>query len=1129
MRSIEKYCFLTCLDYNNIDRNMKKYKSIKTRTTIYTLIPVVIGFIIICSIMFVSLFNAQRNIVMAEFECIIRRHTSSFEKKINNAIDYLSFVANMIEFQINENVSDRELLQKQMLDFFNRYPGINSSSFFFEPNAYDGKDSMYRGTEFGTALSGRISYYLARENGKPILTLTNMENETLFLDTFYLFTRERNSPYFTAPATYDIYGEDILMCIIVFPIQDRSGAFIGAISANIFVGDIFEQLQQETILETGYIIIATDKNEVIYSPRFEDIGKVLDDIGFTYYLPENTNEIVFFDCKSILNGKRTLSAVNTVFFPELNTHFSISVSAPYNEINASGAKIVIIVLLLSIATIVIIAFFMSHLIGKATSPLKEFAANAEKFGSGDFSTRITGNYDDEFSILKDSVNLMTERIEANVEESKKTLGVLHNILNGINAFLYVTIPKTGEILFINNQMKDAFGIKDDVIGQYCYKVLQDGYETICNFCPCHQLDQNPNAPVIWEEHNTVTKRYYKNMDCYIDWLDGVKVHLQHSVDITDVKLITEEKIRAEREAQDLAQKKAHAEESSRMKSVFLASMSHEIRTPMHGIIGFSELALDENLSPKSRNYVSKIKTSAESLLLIINDILDVSKIEAGKIELENIPFDIGEVFRLCRLIAYPNAREKGLTLFCYAEPSIGKLLLGDPTRLRQVLLNLLSNAIKFTNNGMVKLLAAISAKTQTHVTMHFEIKDSGIGMTDEQVRKIFQPFTQADDTTTRKYGGTGLGLTITKSFVELMGGTLHVESSSGVGSKFSFDITFETVDAVSTPLQIDISANLCEKPVFEGEILICEDNDLNKIVITDHLAKIGLKSVIAENGRIGVEFIKNRIENGQKPFDLIFMDIHMPEMDGLEAAKRIIALGSRVPIVALTANIMPNDRDSYFASGMVDCLPKPFVVNELWACLLKYLTPVNMVALNKETNFSEEEEQRMELISAFIESNKDTYKNIRTALETGDIKFAHRLVHTLKSVAALIGMNLLSEAAKVVEQSLALGTVNEIQKQMDTLEKELTETLEKLTPIADKYLNNVLKVPCETLTNEKSLEILKKLDGLLEADSFDSLSMVKEIKLIRETEQLVEQVEKMKFKQARKTLSVIMQKFTESE
>jgi signal transduction histidine kinase/ActR/RegA family two-component response regulator len=486
---------------------------------------------------------------------------------------------------------------------------------------------------------------------------------------------------------------------------------------------------------------------------------------------------------------------------------------------------------------------------------------------------------------------------------------------------------------------------------------------------------------------------------------------------------------------------------------------------------------------------------------------------------------MSEVFKLCRVIASPKAREKGLTLFCYSEPSVGRLLIGDPTRLRQILLNLLSNAIKFTNNGMVELLSAISEKTDDTITMHFEVKDSGIGMTPEQVGRIFEPFMQGDGRTTRKYGGTGLGLAIAKNFIELMGGAMQVESAPGLGSRFSFDVTFETIDASAGHSSKTITVNTNEKPIFEGEILVCEDNSLNQMVISDHLSKVGISTVIAENGIIGVNCVENRIAKGEKPFDLIFMDIHMPEMDGLDASRKIIEMGSSTPIVALTANIMANDRETYFESGMCDCLSKPFVAHELWACLLKYLKPVTMLPIKKDIEYVEDDDQHMELVATFVKDNQTTFKDISSALEAGDVKLAHRLAHTLKGVAGLVGMTTLVEAARIVEQSLATGKTELLNDQMNDLRHELRTALEELAPLMNNHIEKVRKHTKNISFDRKSaLKLLDTLDSLLEADSFDSLNLANDLRTIPGTEQLASQVENMKFKQARETLAVIKQK-----
>jgi len=392
---------------------------------------------------------------------------------------------------------------------------------------------------------------------------------------------------------------------------------------------------------------------------------------------------------------------------------------------------------------------------------------------------------------------------------------------------------------------------------------------------------------------------------------------------------------------DLKEALESAKAANNSKSAFLANMSHEIRTPMNSIMGFSELALDSETSLKTSEYLKKIQMNVEWLLQIINDILDISKIESGKMELEIIPFDIHEIFTSCRALVMPKAVEKGLILHFYAEPSVGVKPLGDPTRLRQVFVNLLSNAVKFTQNGMVKVLSAITEKTENNITMHFEIKDSGIGMSKDQIEKIFEPFAQAETGTTRKYGGSGLGLAITKNIVEMMGGKLSVESSLGIGSKFSFDLVFNTIPVTDEErIERKLAFSEIEKPLFTGEVLVCEDNEMNQFVITEHLTRVGLKPIIAENGKIGIDFIKERLLKKEKLFDLILMDMHMPVMDGFEASAEIVKLNTGIPMVAMTANIMVEDMEIYKISGMPDCLGKPFTSQELWRCLLKYIKPL---------------------------------------------------------------------------------------------------------------------------------------------------------------------------------------------
>jgi signal transduction histidine kinase/DNA-binding response OmpR family regulator/HAMP domain-containing protein len=1059
--------------------------------------------------LFLALFNTQQETAKAQFMHIGSKYKSLFENKINNTLDYLFIVEGLLEFNLNEGAADRVTLQKTLYSIFENYPDIDTAIIHFEPNMYDGKDASFIGTQYGKNSDGSICFTFFKENGISHFLNEPLDHNTQGIKANHERAKDVNAPFYTSPVIYETEdGKKTPIFSIVFPLHDNNGRFMGAVTAGVLLDEIYSLIEAEEIYKTGYMMVTNEENEIVYSPTLENIGKTLFEAGFTTPFPQRFTETIIRSFRSPVTGKDILLMVGTIYFPRMDSWFYIAASAPLNEIYSGGNRLLALTIVFSIVIMVVIALLLNYLIGVIMKPIKAFIDSAAQIAKGDYKGRITGDYKDEFGVLKDTANLMMDRIETFMNESTNSLLVLENILNGIDAFLYATVPDTGKLIFVNEKMKKAFGLDDSCIGQYCYKVFR-GFDTMCKFCPCAELDKNPEKIISWEEYDENLKRDIRHTDLYIDWPDGNKVHLQYVIDITDIKRLTEEKLKAE--------------ETSRMKSAFLANMSHEIRTPMHGIIGFSELALDDEIPLKTRNYISKIKTSAESLLQIINDILDVSKIESGKLELEMIPFNISEVFKLCRVIVSPKAHEKGITLYCYAEPSIGRMLIGDPTKLRQILLNLLSNAIKFTNTGIVKLLSAITAYEENSITMRFEVKDSGIGMTADQIERVFQPFEQGDDSTKRKYGGTGLGLTITKNFIEAMGGKLIVESNPGIGSRFYFELKFETMNIEEDKALKAVISNVDEKPVFEGEVLVCEDNILNQQVICDHLARVGLKTIVAQNGKIGVDIIKKRIENKDKPFDLIFMDIHMPEMDGLEAASKIIQAGCTTPIIALTANIMTNDKEAYLQSGMKECMPKPFIANELWACLLKFLEPVSIVSGKTENEFAEEETEHLEIITTFVKSNQNTFKEISDALAVSDIKLAHRLVHTLKGVAGLVGMTMLAEAAFSLEQSLASGDVEFLNEKINTLEYELNSALNELTPIMNDYIAKTQQISNEVLDKASALKILEKLDGLLEKNSFDSLNLISELRKINGTKQLIEEVENFNFKPARETLFIIKQ------
>jgi len=566
-----------------------------------------------------------------------------------------------------------------------------------------------------------------------------------------------------------------------------------------------------------------------------------------------------------------------------------------------------------------------------------------------------------------------------------------------------------------------------------------------------------------------------------------------------------------------------AEHANRAKSDFLAVMSHEIRTPMNSILGFAELALGSNAAPPQiKGYLDKIADGTKWLLHIVNDILDISKIESGKIELEKVPFDLREVISRCQSVILPEVKEKGLELRVYAEMSPGKNLLGDPIRLFQILINLLSNAVKFTEKGAVDLISIVRLSTMIKQTdegkarVYFEVKDEGIGMTPEQIKKIFDPFIQADSSTTRNYGGTGLGLAIVKNLVDLMGGELRVESTRGVGSKFSFEIELEAID-ITADNHDYVQHGIIERPSFEGLVLVCDDNMMNQQVMSEHLQNVGLQAVVTENGEEAVNEVRRRMENNEKPFDLILMDIYMPVMDGIEAAKQIKGLGCDSPIVAVTANVMTGELERYKGYGMFDSLGKPFTSQELWRLLLKYLKPLEKNEENKDADEFENKLQE-KLFVNFIRRNETIYNEITEAINANNFKLAHRLTHSLKGNAGQIGKTKLAEVSRSVELLLKEKNVPPAEM-MSLLELNLLTVLDELKPfLKEEDVNNAFP----PLSDEEAKDLFSKLEPLLAGKNIDSLQLIAGLKRISGTEELVRQIEDYEFGAAFKTLRGLM-------
>jgi PAS domain S-box-containing protein len=548
-------------------------------------------------------------------------------------------------------------------------------------------------------------------------------------------------------------------------------------------------------------------------------------------------------------------------------------------------------------------------------------------GAGEVGDRRT------FTVI---VRDLTDR-KRHEEELARERNLLHSLMDNVPDRIYFK-DAASRFVRVNRALAAQFGLDDpaDTIGKTAFDffteehagpAFRDEQEVLRTGAPIVNIEEKetwPDGRVTWV---STTKLPLRDRDGQVIGTFGI------SRDITARKLAE----------QDLQHAKEAAEAANRAKSEFLANVSHEIRTPMNGIIGMTELALNTDLTPEQRDYLQLVKSSADSLLTVLNDLLDFSKIEARKLHLESVPFPLRDALGDTVRALAVRAQQKGLELALHVDPACPDHLIGDPARLRQVIVNLVGNAVKFTEQGHVEVGVALvnagqgreaHAPCPPGVWLRFEVRDTGIGIRTEDLEGIFRPFEQADSSMTRRYGGTGLGLSICRRLVELMGGVIEVRSARGQGSTFSFTVPFGVHDGAITSPESGGEVPLPPPPL---RVLLAEDNAINQKMIRCLLEERGYQVTLAENGR---EALESFLSSG---FELVLMDIQMPEMDGLAATAAIRAreqgTGRHVPIIGLTAHAMKGTREKCLEAGMDDHVSKPIRFPELLGAIARLFPP----------------------------------------------------------------------------------------------------------------------------------------------------------------------------------------------